>query len=57
MKSLNHAIVMNDAVAAIGMQYALQRAGAMAEERLPFTVRVVRDDDALRKAVTLRQAA
>ena len=56
MKSLDHAVVMKDPYAAIVMQQALPAAG-MEEERLPFTVRVVRDDDALQKAVTIRQAA
>ncbi len=56
MKSLDHAVHMKDPYAAIVMKQALPEAG-MAEERLPFTVRVVRDDDALGKAVTIRQAA
>ena len=43
MKSIEHATVMNEAFAAGAMKQAL--AGArMAEERLPFTVRVVRSD-------------
>lgn len=56
MKSIEHAIVMNGAFAAGVMQQALPGV-RMAEERLPFTVRVVRNDDALQKAVTIRQAA
>lgn len=56
MKSLDHAFLMNDAYAAgITMQDLPQV--TMAEERLPFTVRVVRDDEALHKAVAVRQAA
>ena len=56
MKSIEHAVVMNDAFAAAAMTQALSGV-RMAEERLPFTVRVVRGDDALQKAVTIRQAA
>lgn len=56
MNSLDHAVVMNHAYAAGIMDRTLQGA-RMAEERLPFTVRVVRGDDALQKAVTIRQAA
>lgn len=56
METLNHAVVMNDAYAAGVMMSALPGAG-MAEERLPFTIRVVRDDNALQKAVAIRQAA
>ena len=56
MKSIEHAIVMNSAFAqaAIGQSSSKAR---IAEERLPFTVRVVRNDNALQKAVTLRHAA
>ncbi len=55
MKSIEHAIVVNGAYAegAIG-QLPQTR---MAEERLPFTVRVVRSDEALDKAVAIRKAA
>lgn len=56
MKSLDHAVIMNNAFAAGVMTQALPGAG-MAEERLPFTIRVVCSDDALQKAVTIRQAA
>jgi len=56
MKSLNHAVLMNEAYAAGVMMRALPGV-PMAEERLPFGVRVVRDDDALQKAVSIRQAA
>ena len=49
-------MVMNGAFAAGVIQKALPRV-RMAEERLPFTIRVVRSDDALQKAVTIRQAA
>ena len=56
MKSLDHAVVMNSAFAAGAMNEVLPGLG-MAEERLPFTIRVVRNDDALQKAVTIRQAA
>jgi len=56
MKSLDHAFLINDAYAARAENQILPRA-PMAEERLPFTVRVVRDDEALHKAVAIRQAA
>lgn len=56
MKSLDHAVVMNGAYAARVLKQALPGAG-MAEERLPFTVRVVRNEQALHKAVAIRQAA
>lgn len=56
MKSLNQAVVMNDAYAAGVMNQAL-RGMRSEEERLPFTVRVVRSDDALQKAVRIRQSA
>jgi hypothetical protein len=56
MKPIEHAIVMNGAFAAAAMGQALPEA-PMAEERLPFTVRVVRSETALCKAVAIRQAA
>ena len=56
MKSIEHAIVMNGAYAAGAMSRTLPEA-RMAEERLPFTVRVVRSEAALSKAVAIRQAA
>jgi len=56
MKSLNHVVPMSDAYAAGVVNPALQ-AMQMEEERLPFTIRVVRGDDALQKAVAIRQAA
>ena len=56
MKSIDHAIVMKGAFAAGVMQQALPGM-RMAEERLPFTVRVVRTEEALHKAVAIRQAA
>lgn len=56
MKSLDHAVVMNGAYAARVLKQALPGAG-MAEERLPFTVRVVRNEEALDKAVAIRHAA
>lgn len=56
MKSIEHAIVMNGAFAAGALEQMLPEA-PMAEERLPFTVRVVRSENALEKAVTIRQAA
>jgi hypothetical protein len=56
MKSLDHAVVMNDPYAAAVMKQALPQA-EMVEERLPFTVRIVRDEQALHKAVAIRQAA
>lgn len=56
MKSVEHVIAMNGAFAAGAMGVTLPRAH-MTVERLPFVVRVVRDDGALEKAVTIRQAA
>ena len=56
MKSIDHAIVMNGNFAAGVMQQALSRV-RMEEEHLPFTVRVVRSEESLQKAVTIRQAA
>ena len=56
MKSLDHAVVMKAPYAAAVLNQALPSV-EMAEERLPFTVRVVRDEEALRKAVSIRQAA
>jgi hypothetical protein len=57
MKSIEHAVVMNDNFAAdVVMQQTLPGA-RMAEERLPFTVRVVRNEEALDKAVAIRRAA
>jgi hypothetical protein len=56
MKPIEHAIVMNGAFAAGAMEQMLPEA-RMAEERLPFTVRVVRSEEALHKAVAIRQAA
>ena len=56
MKSIEHAIVMNGAYAAGAMGQILPKEW-MTEERLPFTVRVVRDEQALHKAITIRQAA
>ena len=56
MKSIEHAIVMNGAYAAGAMEQTLPQV-RMAEERLPFTVRVVRSEEALHKAVAIRQAA
>src|SRR5471030_495743 len=56
MKSIDHAVVMNYNFAAGAMQQALPGV-RMAEERLPFTVRVVRSEESLHKAVAIRQAA
>jgi hypothetical protein len=56
MKSIEHEMVVNGAFAAGAMNQTLPRA-RMAVERLPFTVRVVRSEEALRKAVAIRQAA
>lgn len=55
MKSIEHGLVMNGTFAA-GTESMLPEA-RMAEERLPFTVRVVRSEKALDKAVAIRQAA
>jgi hypothetical protein len=56
MQSLNHAVAMNDVHAVEVLNQVLQEVRATTE-RLPFTVRVVRSDDALNKAVRIRQAA
>jgi hypothetical protein len=56
MKSIDHAVLMDHNFATGVMQQALPRV-RMAEERLPFTVRVVRSEEALQKAVAIRQAA
>lgn len=56
MKSIEHVTVMNSAFTAgtAGQTLAEVR---MTEERLPFTVRVVRSEEALYKAVAIRQSA
>lgn len=56
MKSNEHAIAINGAFAA-GAAERLLPDGQMKVERLPFTVRVVRSDEALYKAVAIRRAA
>ena len=56
MNSIEHTIVMKGAYAAGAMGQALPEV-RMAEERLPFTVKVVRSEEALDKAVAIRQAA
>ncbi len=56
MKSIEHAIVLNGALAAGAVGQVLPE-GRMTVERLPFTVRVVRSEEALDKAVAIRQAA
>ena len=56
MKAIEHAVIMDSAYAPGVMKRALQRV-RMEEERLPFTVKVVRGDNALEKAVRIRQAA
>jgi hypothetical protein len=43
--------------ARFGANPAAEAAPAMSTERLPFTIRVVEDDDSLHKAVRIRQAA
>jgi hypothetical protein len=56
MKLIEHAIVTKGAFGAGNMEPTF--AGVrMAEERLPFSVRVVRSEEALQKAVAIRQAA
>jgi hypothetical protein len=50
------ALVMNAAFGAGTIKQTLPRV-RMAEERLPFSVRVVRSEEALQKAVAIRQAA
>lgn len=56
MKSIEHDIVIDGAFAAGAMAQTLPKA-RMVEERLPFTVRIVRSEEALHKAVAIRQAA
>jgi hypothetical protein len=56
MKSIEREVVGNGAHAGGVLNQVLQGARTT-EERLPFTVRVVRSDDALEKAVTIRHAA
>jgi hypothetical protein len=56
MKSIEHAIVMNGAYAAGAMGQTLPKKW-MTEERLPFTVRIVRSNADLHRAVAIRQAA
>jgi hypothetical protein len=56
MKSIEHEIVVNSTFAAGAMNQTLPEA-RMAVERLPFTVRAVRSEEALHKAVTIRRAA
>jgi len=56
MKSIERAVVLDGAYAAGAMDRSRTQA-PLAEERLPFTVRVVRDDEALGKAVAIRRAA
>jgi hypothetical protein len=56
MKSIEHSVLMNGAYAANALTPTLPQS-RMTEERLPFTVRVVRSEEALSKAVSIRQAA
>jgi len=56
MKSVEYVIAMNGATATGAGNPTLPEM-RMAEERLPFTVRVVRNEQALHKAVAIRQAA
>jgi hypothetical protein len=56
MKSIEHVIAMNGALAAGAMEQVFPQR-RMTVERLPFTVRVVRSEEALDKAVAIRQAA
>jgi hypothetical protein len=56
MNSNSHALGINYNFSAGVLQQALPEA-RMTEERLPFTVRVVRSAQALQKAVAIRQAA
>jgi N-acyl amino acid synthase FeeM len=56
MKLIDHTAVINGNFATGVMQHALRRQ-RIAEERLPFTVKIVRSEEALQKAVTIRQAA
>jgi hypothetical protein len=56
MNAIEHGVVLNGALAAGARGQALAQ-GRMSVERLPFTVRVVRGEEALYKAVAIRQAA
>jgi hypothetical protein len=56
MKAMEHAAIM-DGVLSMGARNKMLSQEPLVEERLPFTVRIVRSDDALQKAVAIRQAA
>ncbi len=56
MKAIEHAAALEDAIV-VGAREKLLSKAPKKIERLPFTIRVVRDDEALRKAVAIRQAA
>ena len=57
MKANDLATMYVHAGAGIEAQRNARDRAAVTEERLPFTVRVVRTDAQLRKAVAIRQAA
>lgn len=56
MKAMEHAAIMNG-VLSMGATNKMLSQSPLAEERLPFTVRIVRSANALQKAVAIRQAA
>jgi hypothetical protein len=56
MKAMEHAAIM-DGVLNMGAMNKTLSQSPLVEERLPFTVRIVRSDDTLQKAVAIRQAA
>lgn len=56
MKSMEHVVMMDGAYASGVISQTLQSVETK-QERLPFTVRVVRSEEALKKAVSIRRAA
>jgi hypothetical protein len=56
MISVEHAMMVDGAFGSGAVSNTLSQA-PLTEERLPFTVKIVRDNEALRKAVAIRQTA
>jgi hypothetical protein len=56
MKAMEHAAIM-DGVLSMGAMNKMLSQRPLVEERLPFTVTIVRSDDTLQRAVAIRQAA
>ena len=57
MRTSEYAVMSNGAAAGAEVQRITRHSVPVTEERLPFTVRVVRSEEQLRKAVAIRQAA